>query len=249
MVGTLAAATFAAGFVFALRGSLGEPMGDAPPAPAVKSAPIKKTGRRFLLVLGDSISRGTGDEGGKGYAADVADALRKRGATDVANLAVNGAESADVLEVLKSPNTARLVSSADWIVFSAGGNDISHSIPRIASSAGTPLDAIAASRSAYVANLREILARIREFNPSAPVYVIGLYDPFGNVGPQGRVGSSVVRAWNSLLEETALSFPDVTVVPTFDLFYGRPDRLAADRFHPNAAGHQAIADRVAQLIR
>ncbi|HEV8118062.1 MAG TPA: GDSL-type esterase/lipase family protein [Thermoanaerobaculia bacterium] len=249
LVGALAAVTFAVGFVFALRGSLGERMGDVPPPSAVKTAPIKKTGHRFLLVLGDSISRGTGDEGGKGYAADVADSLRKRGATDLANLAVNGAESADVLDVLKSPNTARLVSAADWIVFSAGGNDLSHSIPRIASSAGAPLDAIAASRSAYVANLREILTRIREANPSAPVYVIGLYDPFGNVGPQGRVGSSVVRTWNALLEETALSFPNVTVVPTFDLFYGRPDRLAADHFHPNAAGHQAIADRVVQLIR
>ena len=249
MVGTLAALAFAAGFVFALRGSLGEPMGEAPPPPAVKSAPIKKAGHRFLLVLGDSISRGTGDEGGKGYATDVAEALRKRSATDSANLAVNGAESGDVLEVLKSPNTARLLSAADWIVFSAGGNDLSHSIPRVAASAGAPLDAIGAARSAYVANLREILTRIREANPSAPVYIIGLYDPFGNVGPQGRLGSSVVRTWNALLEETALSFPNVTVVPTFDLFYGRPDRLAADRFHPNAAGHQAIAERVVQLIR
>lgn len=248
-VGALAAVTFGVGFVLALRGSLGEPLGDTPQPPAAKSAPIRKPGRRFLLVLGDSISRGTGDESGKGYAADVLDVLRKRGATDVANLAVNGAESADVLDVLKSPNTSRLVSAADWIVFSAGGNDLSHSIPRIASSAGAPLDAIAAARSAYVANLREILQRIREANPAVPVYVIGLYDPFGNVGPQGRLGSSVVRAWNALLEETALSFPNVTVVPTFDLFYGRPDRLAADRFHPNGAGHQAIAERVAQLIR
>lgn len=248
VLGGLAALVFAAGFVFALRGSLGEPLGEPPPAPASQSAPVKKAGRRFLLVLGDSISRGTGDEAGKGYAADVADAVRKRGATDVANLAVNGAESADVLEVVKTPNAARLAAGADWILLSVGGNDLSHSLPRAASSAAAPLEAIGAARSSYAANLREILTRIREANSSVPVYVVGLYDPFGNAGAQGRLGASVVRSWNSTLEETAFSFPGVTVVPTFDLFYGRPDRLAVDRFHPNGKGHQAIADRVVQLL-
>jgi lysophospholipase L1-like esterase len=246
-VGSVAALAFALGFVFALRGTLGEPVGEPPP-PAAKASPVAKHGRRFLLVLGDSISRGTGDEAGKGYAADVAEAIRRRVPTDVANLAVNGAESGDILEVVKTPNAARLVAGADWILLSAGANDLSHSIPSIAASAAAPLEAIAAVRTRYVSNLREILTRIREANPSAPIYLIGLYDPFGNVGSQGRVGASVVRTWNSLLEETALSFPEVTVVPTFDLFYGRPDRLAADHYHPNGKGHQAIADRVLQLL-
>ena len=245
---SLAGLTFALGFVFALRGSLGEPIGEPPPAPAAKSAPVKKAGRRFLLVLGDSISRGTGDEAGNGYAADVAEAIRRRGPADVANLAVNGAESADVLEVVRTPNAERLIAGADWIVMSAGANDLSHSIPRIASTAAAPLEAIGAARSNYLSNLREILARIREINPSVPVYLIGLYDPFGDAEPQARIGSSVLRSWNSLVEETALSFPAVTVVPTFDLFYGRPDRLAADHYHPNSNGHQAIADRVLQLL-
>lgn len=248
VLGSLAALGFAVGFVLALRGSLGEPLGEPPPAAAARSEPLRKAGRRFLLVLGDSISRGTGDEGGKGYAADVADAVRRRGASDVANLAVNGAESGDVLEVVRTPNAARLAGGADWILLSVGGNDLSHAIPRIASSGAAPLDAIAAARSSYAANLREILTRIREANPSAPVYLIGLYDPLGNAGAQGRLGASVVRSWNSTLEETAFSFPGVTVVPTFDLFYGRPDRLAADHFHPNGKGHQAIADRVVQLL-
>ena len=248
VIATLAALAFGFGFVFALKGTLGEPLGDEPPPPALKSPPVKKSGRRFLLVLGDSIARGTGDENGKGFAADVADAVRKRGPADVANLAVNGAESGDVLEVVKTPNTAKLAASADWILLSAGGNDLTHSVPRIASSAAAPLEAIAGARNAYVSNLREILTRLREANPSSPIYVLGLYDPFGNVGPQGRVGSSVIRTWNSLIDETSMSFPGVNVVPTFDLFYGRPDRLAADKFHPNAAGHQAIADRVIQLL-
>ena len=91
---------------------------------------MKAPGRRFLLVLGDSLARGTGDETGKGYAADVLDSLKKSGAADMANLAVNGAESGDVERVLESENVGRLAASADWILLSAGGNDLSHSVPR-----------------------------------------------------------------------------------------------------------------------
>ena len=44
----------------------------------------------------------------------------------------------------------------------------------------------------------------------------------------------MILQWNALAQETALAYPNVFFVPTFDLFHGRPDRLAADRFHPNA---------------
>jgi lysophospholipase L1-like esterase len=114
--------------------------------------------------------------------------------------------------------------------------------------ASSPLEEVGAARGRYTANLRQILSRLREVNPRAPVYVVGLYDPFGEEGPQARLGASVILSWNTLIGETALSFPKVFVVPTFDLFQGRPDRLAVDRFHPNGRGHQAIADRILQSI-
>jgi lysophospholipase L1-like esterase len=51
-----------------------------------------------------------------------------------------------------------------------------------------------------------------------------------------------------MVEQTAISFDNVHVVPTFDLFQGRADRLAADRFHPNREGYAAIAARAIQLL-
>ena len=249
-VAGLAALVFLAGFGLALRGSLGEPIGGPPPSAATGSTPVKPSGRGLLLVLGDSLARGTGDETGKGFAADVLDAVKKKGAADMANLAVNGAESGDVLKVLDSENVRRFAASADAILLSAGANDLTHAVPLQAPSApsASPLDEILASRARYAANLRQILSRLREANPRAPIYLLGLYDPFGGEGPQARIGASVILSWNTLIAETALSFPKVFVVPTFDLFYGRPDRLAVDRFHPNSKGHQAIADRIVQLL-
>ena len=44
------------------------------------------------------------------------------------------------------------------------------------------------------------------------------------------------------------AFPNVAAVPVFDLFQGRPDRLASDRFHPNRDGYRTIADRVIQTL-
>ena len=55
-------------------------------------------------------------------------------------------------------------------------------------------------------------------------------------------------SWNAVIAETALAFPNVSVVPTFDIFAGRADRLAADHFHPNGKGHQVIAQRIIQLL-
>jgi lysophospholipase L1-like esterase len=242
----LAALVFLAGFGLALRGSLGEPVGGPPPSPASGNT-VKAPGRGLILVLGDSLARGTGDETGKGFASDVLESLKKKGPADMANLAVNGAESGDTLKVLDSENVRRLAASADAILLSVGGNDLSHAVPREAAMAASPLEEIVASRGRYAGNLRQILTRLREANPRAPIYLLGLYDPFGSEGPQARVGASVILSWNTLIEETALSFPKVSVVPTFDLFYGRPDRLAVDRFHPNSKGHQAIADRILQL--
>ena len=50
------------------------------------------------------------------------------------------------------------------------------------------------------------------------------------------------------MQETALAYPDVLVVPTFDLFEYRQDRLALDHFHPNRAGYSAIAARILQVL-
>lgn len=245
----LLAALFAAGFWLALRGVLGEPIGGSPPPPAVVAAPARASNApRFLLVLGDSLARGTGDETGKGFAGDLAEALRRRGPLTVANLAVNGWESSDVRHLLDASNSRTLASRADWIVVSAGANDLSHAFPRAPGAPAQTLALVGESKTRFAATLREILTLLRESNSRAPIYLLGFYDPFEERSAFGRAGASVILSWNALIEETALSFPDVYVVPTFDLFAGRSDRLAVDRFHPNAKGHQAIAERLIQVL-
>jgi lysophospholipase L1-like esterase len=249
LLGCGAAVLFAAGFWTGLKGSSGRPLGNPAPPPVTPHALAAPAGRRLLLVLGDSLARGTGDESGRGFVVDVLDYLRQSGNTEIANLAVNGAESSDVRDVVERPNVRTLAASASIILLSAGGNDLSHVIPR-AGEAATPavIEAVKQARNRYTANLRAILTRLREANPTAPIRVLGIYDPFEVDNALARAGASVILGWNALLQETALSFQDVLVVPTFDLFAGRPERLALDRFHPNREGYAAIAVRIEQLL-
>ncbi|MGH9399023.1 MAG: GDSL-type esterase/lipase family protein [Thermoanaerobaculia bacterium] len=248
LVACAAALVLTAGFWLGLRGTLGERMGEPAPAPASPRPAARREGERLLLVVGDSLARGTGDESGRGFSGDVFEALQRRGAARMANLGVNGAESADVRAVAQTPNVRTLAASADVILLSAGGNDLSHSVTRDLRSPAETAAAMDRAREAYVANLRAILKGLREASPKTPIYVIGLYDPFGMQGPEGRLGRSVILGWNGLVAETALAFPGVHVVPTSDLFDGRPDRLSADRFHPNRKGYALIAERVVQLL-
>ncbi len=245
--GTAAALVLAAGFVLALRGAVGEPIGQAPPPPVEPKPRPARSGERRILVLGDSLARGTGDSSGKGFAVDVLQAWRRKGAAELTKLGVGGSESPEVRALAESPAVRARAAEADLILLSVGGNDLSHAASAFERSATELADGVNQARDRYVENLRGILRALREANPNAPILVVGLYDPFsGEPGP-GRLGSSVVLQWNTLAAETALGFPGVTVVPTFDIFQGRPDRLAADRYHPNREGYRLIAERMLQI--
>jgi lysophospholipase L1-like esterase len=249
-VGIAAALVLGTGFVLALRGAAGKPLGVPPPreTPRKRAADKPPDGIFRILVVGDSLAKGTGDESGKGFAVNVLEAFRRKGAAEITNLAVNGMESPEVLAIVESPNVRALAARANLILVSAGGNDLSHGITR--GPAATELaDAVTESRNRYARSLRGILAALREANPSARICVLGLYDPFGDEQKgSGRLGASVILQWNELIAETALAFPNVSVIPTFDLFQGRPDRLSADHYHPNAQAYEEIAKRVLQVV-
>jgi lysophospholipase L1-like esterase len=248
VAGTAAALVLAAGFVLALRGAVGEPIGQPPPPPVDPKPRPARAGERRILVLGDSLARGTGDSSGKGFAVDVLQAWRKRGPAELTRLGVGGTESPEVRTLAESPAVRARAAEADLILLSVGGNDLSHAASAFSARSATELsDSVTQARDRYVENLRGILRALREANPTAPILVVGLYDPFsGEAGP-GRLGSSVVLQWNTLAAETALAFPGVQVVPTFDIFQGRSDRLAADRYHPNREGYRLIAERMLQI--
>jgi lysophospholipase L1-like esterase len=137
------------------------------------------------------------------------------------------------------------IARADVIVASAGGNDLNHALRPPPDRPVTALDAAAATAAS---NLTALARRLRGLNPAAPIRFIGLYNPFEVLPSEEADARATLQRWNDLIERATDGFHEVVVVPVADLFYGRPDRLAADRFHPGSSGHTLIAARVLESL-
>jgi lysophospholipase L1-like esterase len=204
------------------------------------------------VALGDSLTEGTGDPQGGGYAARLAEALRQRGLVVIfTNLGTGGAETGDVLKAVSSPEARRQIVQADLLLISAGGNDLSHSLRRvqdreeIREGEGSEPErgdeqALASART----NLDQLVRSLRAQNPEAAIRLLGIYNPFEIATGDAPRARSQLAEWNAVIEGVTHAHAGVVAVPVSDLFYARPDRLAGDRYHPGPRGHEVIAERL-----
>ena len=237
----VAVCVFAYGFGSYLRGATGVPVDFAPRANA--SAEPRRA-QIAPILLGDSLARGAGDEQGFGIGGRLDQELRRRGlpARRTYNVAVNGARTADLLQVLDRANVQQLLRESNAIIVSIGGNDLwggndwrNAEVPDSEAVMDDVLTRIAAA-----------IAKIRAANPTARIFFIGLYNPFISA-ENGRELTTHVNRWNARLLEEFGNDPDFTLVATADIFSHR-DRLALDRFHPGGEGYGLIARRIAEAL-
>lgn len=231
---------FAAGFISYLRGDVGDPVTVA--AKPLSSDPPRD--RVVPLVLGDSLARGAGDDTGLGIGGRLVNELHSRhiAVSNATNLAINGARTGDVLQQLESHNVQAIIGQSNLIVLSIGGNDLwTDNNWRN----GTPRDPEGVMKT-VLDRVDKIVRGIRAANPTARIFVIGLYNPFAKQ-PFGAVLTMFVNRWNALLTQRFANDPNVVVVETYDIFAWR-DRLSFDRFHPRDEGYAAIARRIADAI-
>lgn len=97
--------------------------------------------------------------------------------------------------------------------------------------------------------LEQIIDRVSKANPNARVMYVGLYHPFLDMD-QDRAGAPIIQRWNTAAFEIASRYPNVTVVPTYDLFELNGSKyLYTDHFHPNQQGYERIAGRIADILQ
>lgn len=214
-------------------------------APSVSDEPIAASQLK-IIALGDSLTRGTGDSEGKGYAGYVNDQLKEAG-MDVSfiNLGIKGLTSEELAKQIKEKEIKRQIGGADIILITIGGNDLflgGQTLSDISEESTNKLE------DAFVIHLKEIAESIRAVNTEATVYLLGLYDPF-NAFSDGMLTSSAVRSWNNKTMDVLADYSKMVFVPTYDLFQlNVDDYLFTDHFHPNEIGYRRMADRVAGLI-
>lgn len=214
---------------------------------AVKSISKPKGDYYNILVLGDSLAKGTGDETNKGFAAYFADYVKKKTSKKVKlnNLGVNGDISTGLLEIVRSKNAASLIKYSNTILISIGGNEISKIRRYDAVSQAAQIKTI---EDIYLSNLKSIFETIRQQNKNCKIVFIGLYNPFGD-----NIGSDKVKLindWNKETQDVIADDSNSVFIPTYDLFkYNSKEYLTIDNFHPNGSGYKAISKRIEEVVK
>lgn len=223
-----------------------------------------------FVAVGDSLTEGVGDETKRGgYVPLVADALQQNfelSSVEKDNYGVSGERSDQILKRVKKDSDLRnSLASADIITMTVGGNDLFQAFQKnLNAKTAKQFDR---SIKKYGTQVSDILAEMRELNPKAPIYVVGIYNPYYLNFPYIKAMQTVVDNWNdeteSLTKETANCF----FVPVNDLLYKGiatkdTDETTEssssevknnalydeDNFHPNNLGYQLMATAIREKI-
>jgi lysophospholipase L1-like esterase len=98
-----------------------------------------------------------------------------------------------------------------------------------------------------VTGLTSLLSTIRKANGDALIIFIGLYSPsVQNISP---AYIRLLLTWNEGTQSIIEQEGRAIFIPTYDLFkLNTAKYVALDALHPNAAGYQAIANRIGKNI-
>ncbi len=195
----------------------------------------------YMTLLGDSIAAGYGLEGYesdpcytcKSYGNLLAEKYELVAQTDYHNLAVSGATSNDLVNLLKDKNASRIIKNSDTIIISIGGNDILHvlydaisqtidsstesydSVEQVISSLG--ISGIAKLKKyidenlpialeQYEKNLKLIISSIKAQNPSGIIIVQTIYNPFeffDMIPAIKELSNSAISDFNKVIKKNA----------------------------------------------
>jgi lysophospholipase L1-like esterase len=206
----------------------------------------KKNNSVSLLIIGDSIAKGTGDETGKGLSFYLRDYLKNQTPKEVeANtIGIDGLQTNGLLELVYGEKLKPALAAADLLLISIGGNDL-RQIRRLKDMARD--DGFQKTFDSYVTGLTSILKTIRRTNVDALIIFIGLYYPsVQDISPDDI---RLLLAWNEGTQKIIEQERRAIFIPTYDLFKLNVSKyVALDALHPNAAGYQALANRISKNI-
>lgn len=222
------------------------------------------------VAVGDSLTEGVGDETKRGgFVPLVADSLQQKyelTSIEKDNYGVSGERSDQILKRVKKDSELRnSLSSADFITLTVGGNDLFQAFQKnLTAKNAKQFDRPIKKYGDYVS---DILSEMRELNPEAPIYVLGIYNPYYLNFPDIKAMQTVVDNWNDETESLTEKTKQCFFVPINDLLYkgiATKDSSEAtssssaevkndalydeDNFHPNNLGYQLMATAVQDKI-
>lgn len=223
-----------------------------------------KNNIRFVAI-GDSLTEGVGDETASGgYVPLVASTLEEAfsiNSIEIENYGVAGDRSTQILKRINEQQEIQDdIASAEIISVTVGGNDLMKVIQN--NILGLSVEKFEKPGEKYQANLSKLLTTIRQLNPTAPIYVLGIYNPYYIYFPEITEMQTIIDQWNTRTQAVVEQEERMYFVPINDLIYQGiisdeeasevPDAdtlnelrnnaiYEGDNFHPNYNGYQLIA--------
>lgn len=156
-----------------------------------------------LTAVGDSLTYGVGDATNNGgYVGLTKSDLEATGQYQVTtkNYGVSGDTSTQILNRINKQAKIRTdLKRANIITVTAGGNDLMHVLQKHFLTLSEKQ--ITAGSTAFQKRLTTLLTTIRKENPSAPIYVFGIYNPFYVYFPKMTAMTNSVTAWNQATQK------------------------------------------------
>ncbi|ALS38085.1 lysophospholipase L1-like esterase [Enterococcus rotai] len=247
-----------------------------------KAKPILGTGAKQTVksetkevirytAIGDSLTEGIGDlTNSGGFVPLVANDLQEQyhlNGVQTDNFGKNGDRSDQILKrIKKNKDIQKGLASADLITLTVGGNDLMKVIKgdvfRLTK------DSFKKPLKSYQKEVEKLLTEIRKYNEEAPIYVLGIYNPFYLYFPDITEMQEIVDNWNDGTKEIVTAEKNAYFIPINDLLYkGVGDQVGIvsseatatsssehdiknnalyeeDHFHPNNLGYQIMASAV-----
>lgn len=202
------------------------------------------------VALGDSLAAGflNSKEFGDGYPVYIAQGIEEKTAYQVnlTNFGVGGYTTVHLLEQLEREDVQLALKEADIITIDIGANDILWKI-------GVDFDLTKPEEMQRIVNevtetlidiktnIGEILTKIQQLNPEAPIFFMGYYNALPYLEGQDTI-ELMMTIFNNMLKETSESYGAI-FVSTYEAFVGKYEIYLPnpDDIHPNEEGYRVMA--------
>lgn len=206
----------------------------------------------FYLALGDSLTRGVGDEKQDyGYTIRLQKQLEDWpmiNSVELDNRGKNGRRSNQLLTLLKKGHYDEELANANLITITLGGNDVMKIVKKnLFSMEKSMFDK---ELPLFIKRYDKIITEIRLRNADVPIILIGFYNPMSIVVDEITPFDPIISEWNTEIEKLSQVNSNVCFAPVEDLFVSNEDLVYhVDFFHPNSTGYDRMATRVIESMQ
>ncbi len=217
-----------------------------------------------IVAIGDSLTEGIGDQANsQGYLPLVKKGLESnynsQNAIATFNYGKKGNRTPQLTERIQENKELQAdLAEADIILITIGGNDLVKVLKDNLFD-DFSIESFDAPKETYEQDLTLLYETIRKHNLTAPIYHLGIYNPFYLNFPEITELQDIVNSWNETTQFFVETQENSFFIPINDLIYQgngsdfnsetENDLLSEDdSFHPNSQGYQVIATEFTKKI-